>query len=335
MKEVDADEHAGNSFQDENLPTTAGTLIEETWLNAVQDELVGCVLDADALQQSGGANLQLRDYLRDICSVVEPFIGTAHYASFAVSANAFLPVATSGLSATVKGGVAVIRGRLVTNTDAYMQAKESPASATHVYTASRDTYVQVDTEGNEGLTYVDVANGAARPTPGAGKSNVAVVVTDGSGITSITSLLSANPVISGKRRILTFGDLVNNEDGIIGPYTVYGSSTSSSSVDLSLGYTVPLSKIVEVNYRILSVMRLNSNQSSLLVGRRVFRRAAGSASAVAVHGSETLTENLTTPHDSATVTLSSNDVVFRLDAGTADTFWHKMAITIDELTHEE
>ena len=43
MKRTDADEHDSNLFQDEDLPTTAGTLLEETWLNNVQEELARAI----------------------------------------------------------------------------------------------------------------------------------------------------------------------------------------------------------------------------------------------------------------------------------------------------
>lgn len=68
MKRTDADEHSSNLFQDENLPTTAGTLIEETWLNAVQEELANTIEHVD-ITLSGANDEQLIEAIYALVSI--------------------------------------------------------------------------------------------------------------------------------------------------------------------------------------------------------------------------------------------------------------------------
>lgn len=82
---------------------------------------------------------------------------------------------TSGLTASFSDIVYYIAGRRYTKSSV----------ANRDYTASKDTYVDIDTSGN--LTYVEVSNGATTGmTLTANSLRVAKVVTDGSGINSVT-----------------------------------------------------------------------------------------------------------------------------------------------------
>lgn len=73
----------------------------------------------------------------------------------------------------------------MTSGNIWYQGKEYAISAiaSKAFTASKDTYVDIDSA--DTVTYVEVANGAAEPAVTASSVRVAKVVTDGSGITSI------------------------------------------------------------------------------------------------------------------------------------------------------
>lgn len=80
---------------------------------------------------------------------------------------------SSGLNGTMTSGVAYVSGkRLVVS-----------SIASRTFTASKDTYVSLDSSGT--VSYSEVANGAASPALPANSIWVAVVVTSGSAITSI------------------------------------------------------------------------------------------------------------------------------------------------------
>lgn len=80
----------------------------------------------------------------------------------------------SGLAGTMSGGTIYYNGTPVTVNSV----------ASHTFTASKDTYVDVDKNGN--VTYQAVTNGAASPSLTANSVRVAVVITGASAITSIT-----------------------------------------------------------------------------------------------------------------------------------------------------
>jgi hypothetical protein len=82
---------------------------------------------------------------------------------------------------------------------------------THTFTASRDIYVGVNNDRE--ISYQEVANGAGAPAPGAGFTHVLLVVTNGTNVTSVTSLIpDGYPNIYSRWRhlnILEIGDPTN------------------------------------------------------------------------------------------------------------------------------
>lgn len=94
---------------------------------------------------------------------------------------------SSGLTATFDGavarGVSTVLGKRFDDI--------LIAAGTKLFTASKDTYVYID-QTTQVLTYIEKANGAAKPTQndiGAKSLWVALVVTNGTDITSVTSLI--------------------------------------------------------------------------------------------------------------------------------------------------
>lgn len=79
----------------------------------------------------------------------------------------------SGLAGTMSGGTIYYNGTPVTVNSV----------ASHTFTASQDTYIDVDKNGN--VTYQGVSNGSSAPSLTANSIRVAKVVTSGSAITSI------------------------------------------------------------------------------------------------------------------------------------------------------
>lgn len=79
----------------------------------------------------------------------------------------------SGLAGTMSGGTIYYNGTPVTINSV----------ASHTFTASDDTYIDVDKNGN--VTYQGVSNGGSAPSLTANSIRVAKVVTSGSAITSI------------------------------------------------------------------------------------------------------------------------------------------------------
>ncbi len=84
--------------------------------------------------------------------------------------------ATSGLAAGMSAGLAYITGKRLTPT----------AIATNTFTASKDTYVYLDSTGT--VQYNPQTNGAAEPTIPTNYITLAKVVTNGSAVTSVVDL---------------------------------------------------------------------------------------------------------------------------------------------------
>lgn len=85
---------------------------------------------------------------------------------------------SSGLIGTMTRGRAYIGGRLVSKSKLIA----------HTFTASKDTYVDLPVtaahDGDDDLTYTEVANGATSPSLASGSIRIAKIVTNGSAITS-------------------------------------------------------------------------------------------------------------------------------------------------------
>lgn len=84
-----------------------------------------------------------------------------------------LPPTSANLSATISAGTSYINGvRVVT------------AATAHTFTASKDTYTYINAGGF--FDYVEVANGAAAPSTPANDLLLAIVISNGTAITSVT-----------------------------------------------------------------------------------------------------------------------------------------------------
>jgi len=103
---------------------------------------------------------------------------------------------TSGLTG------AMTAGTLYITASGIMRRFEVAAIASKAFTASKDTYVSFDADGN--VDYDEETNGAAVPAPPSGYTQTAVVITDGSAITTIFTLVSRGPGEIGRTK-LEFG----------------------------------------------------------------------------------------------------------------------------------
>lgn len=76
----------------------------------------------------------------------------------------------------------------------------------HAFTASKDTWVSVNSSG--AYNYDEQTNGATPPAPPTGYSMLAKIVTDGSGITSIWSLMGRSAGEIARTTLQTAGDTI-------------------------------------------------------------------------------------------------------------------------------
>jgi len=90
-----------------------------------------------------------------------------------------ITTAGSSLVGTITACVAFVEGYRV-----------SVAQVSHTFTATKDTYVDVDQDG--ALQYSEVNNGAAEPSWAANSARLMKVVTDGDKITSVVDFRANN-----------------------------------------------------------------------------------------------------------------------------------------------
>lgn len=104
----------------------------------------------------------------------------------------------SGLQGTMSGGILFINGIMIT----------SSGVVSHNFTASQDTYIDIDYNGN--VYYQGVSNNASSPSITANSIRIAIIITNGSAITSINqgSLAATAPVIASIN--LTVSDSLGN-----------------------------------------------------------------------------------------------------------------------------
>lgn len=110
-----------------------------------------------------------------------------------------LTIATSGtLTSTITAGTAYVNGFRVV----------SPGVASQAFTASKDTYVDMDISGN--FTLQAVTNGAASPSLAANSVRLAIVITSASAITTVNqgSTAATGPTVASN--ILTVCDSLGN-----------------------------------------------------------------------------------------------------------------------------
>ena len=116
MKRTTADQHASNLFQDENLPTTAGTLCDASWFNNVQEEIAN-VVEHDGTALDGGDYTQLLAAIQKLAGVasVSPYMGDRSDGSGALSGTMVRDIFydTLTVNATLNTNGWVIRARRI------------------------------------------------------------------------------------------------------------------------------------------------------------------------------------------------------------------------------
>jgi hypothetical protein len=144
----------------------------------------------------------------------------------------------SGLSGTCTGGTYYVNGNRIV----------FPGVVSHTFTASKDTYVDLDYLGN--VTYSAVSNNAASPSITANSIRVAIVITGASSITfvntgQIDSTLSGfAPVISSVSLTTTdsLGNLIYPTDPqqkVLGYREISGNATATTIAQIP-GLTCPV-----------------------------------------------------------------------------------------------
>ncbi|MCK5016351.1 MAG: hypothetical protein KAS32_04690, partial [Candidatus Peribacteraceae bacterium] len=109
----------------------------------------------------------------------------------------------SGLELTLTTGAAYVDGYRVSRVS-------SEFDMTHTYTASKDTYVDIDSDGE--LSYIETALGAGEPTLDAGKIRLIKVVTDGTDITGVTDLRDTTLTINRDIMFISEKEIVTISD---------------------------------------------------------------------------------------------------------------------------
>lgn len=128
-----------------------------------------------------------------------------------------IPPSIAGLTTTTTAGTAYVKN----DTTNKMTRVVKDATA-HLYTASKDTYVDLSTTGV--YTYTAVANGAAAPVVAANSIRLAKVVTDATDVTSVSDL-----------RVMGV-QLSTDEDFYIKGMELYYSTNLAVSCDAGIVY---------------------------------------------------------------------------------------------------
>jgi hypothetical protein len=126
----------------------------------------------------------------DSTNLADSAVSTSKLADNAVTEAKMQSRASEYLADFVASGGVIAQSAGLTGTfsnivyyiDGIRYTKSSVANK--AYTASKDTYVDIDSSGN--VTYNEVANGASAPSLSAGNIRLAKVVTSGAAITSVT-----------------------------------------------------------------------------------------------------------------------------------------------------
>lgn len=181
----------------------------------------------------------------------------------------------SGLAGTMSGGTIYYNGTPVTVNSV----------ASHTFTASKDTYIDVDNNGN--VTYQAVTNNAASASLTANSVRVAIVITGSSAITFInlgqvdSTLSGFAPIISSVSLTVTdsLGNLIYPTDPqskILGyrentsGFTLTSSQTTPTQVTgLSVPVIVPTGRKIEIDIfarDIFNATAANSTQFTIWDG---------------------------------------------------------------------
>jgi hypothetical protein len=119
--------------------------------------------------------------------------------------SGLLPATSATLTSDIAAGQAYVTGRRI-----------DKAAASHTYTASVDTYVDLDSTG--AYLFAEVANGAAAPAQPTSSVRLAKVVTDVDNITAVMDLRVTKPVSVA----------VTNHEQAADPHTQYAKKASEA-----------------------------------------------------------------------------------------------------------
>jgi hypothetical protein len=358
MKRTDADEHILNEFQDESLPTTAGTLINASYLNANQAEICNAVEIHDSVDQAQGqsplnhqlANVILNNRTQGI------FGDDAHWRE--TSGGLIPQVPGSGLQASMTAGAVYLNGRRVEFT---ADRLADFGHSAYTYTASKDTYVQIHQDGpahtSNPIMYAEVANGAAAPTPSANYENTAVVVTDATDVTAVNDLFTTSPLVhllwkfwNGLQVLgvnYTDAPLVSTHQGsvsgdfdndvLLGPFTVHAKTASTSAVDTSLGYTVPTGRSAMFIVKAHGHHTADPDECYSYKCEMYFRNTSGSTVGSSTIDNETAKQFLTSAWTAApTLTLGGTDTPrYTFHASESTEYSHAITVWVRIMTHTD
>lgn len=166
------------------------------------------------------------------------------------------------LNGSMTSGVVYINGiRVTVNT-----------IAAHAFTASKDTYVDVDVNGN--ITYSEVTNNAASPSLAANSIRLAIIISGAGSIAAATSVNQGQetmilPIASSIAYSVTdsLGNLICSRDPnrkilgykqIITNFTGPGSSTPTQITGLSCPIIVPTGRKVKITLKTPAIQNSTS-----------------------------------------------------------------------------
>jgi hypothetical protein len=172
------------------------------------------------------------------------------------------------------------------------------AGSPHVFTASRDTYVDLAEDGT--ATYTAVANGAPEPAVAASSVRVWKVVTDGTEITSATTVLPEIPVfkdIAANSLALTDLLAVGGDLDVTGNLTVGGDSALGD--DAGDSHTITGSVAVTGDTAITGSLTVAADNPANFTGDVTL--GSDSADAITVNGTTTFNAPVTIANGQAFV----------------------------------
>jgi hypothetical protein len=157
---------------------------------------------------------------------------------------------TSGLTGTMTSGVAYVSGKRL----------QVAAVTSNAFTASRDTYVYVDSNG--AIQYSPQTNNAAQPATPAGYVMLAKVVTNGSTITNIYDLRPTSVGSARRTWNVSWTNLTLGNGTVTARYTQVGKNVDAE-LTIVFGSTTAVTGAVSFSLPTVSVSTYNTLHSVL------------------------------------------------------------------------
>jgi len=281
------------SVYNRNYDFTAGTTIVadqvDAELNSIQSILNGNI-DATNLAAESVTSASL-------ATAVNP--ETRDYEMHTEFVASGLTIPTSAdLTSSCAAGVAYIRGIRVNKS----------SGTNHTYTASKDTYVDLDKNGN--FTYSGVANGAGAPAVATNSIRIAKVVSDGTKVASVTDMRMLSPVTVNPHKARAYRTSSNQiiSDAVATKVQLNGESYDTNSnfdTTTDYRYTAPITGY----YQVSALAKIYSS-SGALGNAYIQIRKSGSEVAIAQMSSS--------PNSQASLSIS--DIIY-LTAGEYLELW--------------